>query len=57
MRILSGYKTYLAAAVMVITEGIKTVFPELTSLMNTIQVFAAGLGLAFIRAGVAKTGK
>jgi hypothetical protein len=51
---LSGYKTYIAGAIMVITEGIKAVFPEYVGICTAIQTIAAGLGFVFLRAGVNK---
>lgn len=53
---LKGYKTYIAAAIMVITEGIKAMYPEFAGLCNAVQAVAAGFGLAFLRAGVNKVG-
>ena len=51
---LKGYKTYIAAAILIITEGVKAVFPETAGICLTIQTIAGSLGLAFLRAGVKK---
>ncbi len=51
---LDGYKTYIAAAILVITEGIKAVWPEYANICDEIQVVAGALGVGFLRAGVKK---
>lgn len=52
MGILSGWKTYVVAALMVILSGLHAQGYIGDSLFGTLSTLLTGLGLGFLRAGV-----
>lgn len=52
---LSGYRTYIVAALMVILAGLRVQGYITDSLFTTLETLLTGAGLAALRAGVAKS--
>ena len=53
---MSGYRTYIAAAILAILTGLKAAGVIDAALFETLMALAAAFGLASLRAAVQKSG-